>query len=223
VLSLKEQYYLLFDSIAVSEEWRSVRHEILSGLLSRACDAVSLLAIGVNLRGWQPAYNVTPDSEGFTCIASAEQNGERVTTEPVWSSTKVKSQQLSAAALCYLLCGEEAPLTVPAPPSAPASAALKPTVLERVRSAAKDSDFISAIFLLATSSKWARPRFAAEKVGERGEQQVSVTCTVRSQYTVWTGAGEAATEKEARQAAAHAVWEKLQEIDHNLEQRPQKT
>ena len=211
VLSIKEQYYLLFESLALSDSWLPMRLDILEGLVSRACDGVALLDIGVNLRGWKTTeYRFSQTKAGFTCSASIEHDGVRFVTDPVWASAKVTCQQLSAVALCFLLCNEEPPSARPAPP--PVTVNPRPTEMAQIK--ADELDFISAIFLLATKSNWPRPRFSVNQHGDHHSLRFEVVCTVRSLSKSWVGIGEAATKKGAFHAAARGVWEQLQEGEH---------
>lgn len=111
----RELFLVLYETPADNAEWNTLGQDALIYLVAHPPVAVSLLAMGVDLRGWpETRYRQGKEGAYFTCRAyqhlpKSASGQKALETETHRASTKKAAQQASAVALCYLLYGAEPP------------------------------------------------------------------------------------------------------------------
>lgn len=222
-ISLKEVFFLLFQSPHDSEEWVLVRLKALEWLTNRPFHAVSLIVMGVETKAWAALRcHYGEDGGNFLCNASVVWGADRLESGVRMAGTKKGAQQRAVLALCYRMLG--VPLPAVLEQNAPAEITPKckagPKVsrpqqrrnsaAQRAQELAGEGDCVSAIWLLLNSLAIKLPRVIYRVEKEAGDE--SVHCRMSA---LWEGnpveyEGIGSTRQQAKQRAAHSLWQRIQ-------------
>ncbi len=190
----KEVFFTLFDTPAAGVRWAALQQAALAYVATSPPLAVSLLSMGVTLRGWgEPRYRQTVEGMNFACVASQTTPDGVHQTQTYRARSKKGAQQMAAVALCHLHANAAPPVME----ELPALIAETPMAgLERMQPMIEEGNSVGALLEMCLRLHRRKPRFTFTKA----KKETSWTCegTLVWDATTHQASATAGTKQTAR-------------------------